>query len=375
MTALSIDGIICAESRNQPKCALCPVDQVRGAFRIDCFVAPTNRTAKPTLAQVAARAGVSETTAARALRGSTVVTRDTVTKVEKAAASLGYLRNRLAGALAGGPSNQVAVILPSLSNIVFPDVLKGLEDRLEHAGFHPVLGISNYDPDREENLIRNLLAWRPAGLVIAPSGTTDTSRSLLRGVDLPVVEIMDIDTDPVDMAVGMSHRGAGLAMARHLVARGYRRCAYIGHDLTRDHRAAARLDGFRAGLDEAGLALTACVTLPDPSSVAQGRRGLAQLLDHAEIRPDLVYFSNDDMAVGGVFHCMANAIRLPEDLAIAGFNGLELGQSLPVPLTTTASHRTRIGETAADNILMRIAGRDTKRLMDVGFSLIEGGTS
>ena len=330
---------------------------------------------KPTLFEVAARAGVSEITASRALRGSNMVTPETLQKVQEAAASLGYLRNRLAGALAGGPSNQVGVILPSLSNIVFPDVLKGLEDRLEHAGFHPVLGISNYDPQQEEQLIRNLLSWRPAGLVIAPSGMTEASRAMLSGADLPVVEIMDIDTDPVDMAVGMSHRGAGLAMARHLIARGYHRFAYVGHDITSDHRAAARLDGFKSGLTEAGLTLTGCVTLAEPSSVALGRRGLRMLLDSGDAAPDLVYFSNDDMAVGGVFHCMAAGIILPDQLAIAGFNGLEIGQSLPVALTTTASHRALIGETAAACILKRLAGEDTARMTDVGFSLVEGGTS
>ena len=304
-----------------------------------------------------------------------MVTPQTLKKVEDAAAALGYLRNRLAGALAGGPSNQVAVILPSLSNIVFPDVLKGLEDRLEHAGFHPVLGISNYDPDQEEHLIRNLLSWRPAGLVIAPSGMTPASIDLLAHSGLPVVEIMDIDTDPVDMAVGMSHRAAGLAMAGYLVKRGYTRPAYVGHDITKDRRATARLNGFCEGLADAGLSLVACLTLPEPSSVELGRRGLAMLLERPGPAPDLVYFSNDDMAVGGVFHCMAAGISLPDGLAIAGFNGLDLGQSLPRPLTTTASHRTRIGAKAASCILARLSGEETRRVIDVGFSLVEGGTA
>jgi LacI family gluconate utilization system Gnt-I transcriptional repressor len=332
---------------------------------------------KPTLSEVATLAGVSEITVSRALRGSPSVTEKTAGRVEQAAASLGYVRNRLAGALAGGPSNQVGVILPSLSNIVFPDVLNGLEIRLEKAGFHPVLGISNYDPAQEEQLIRNLLAWRPAGLVIAPSGMTSASRDLLSGAGLPVVEIMEIDSAPVDMAVGMSHHDAGADMARHLIARGYRRFGYLGHDIQRDRRAAARLAGFQAALEQADQTLAACLILPEPSSVALGRRGLAQLLTQAgaNARPDVVYLSNDDMAVGGVFHCMAQGISVPQDLALAGFNGLDLGQTLPVPLTTTATHRTRIGEVAASAILDRLEGRQTARLTDVGYTLIKGGTA
>ena len=367
MTALSIGGMI-GENRPLPPHEA----HIRPCKDHDPVPAETRRR-NPTLKEVAHLAGVSEITASRALRGSPLVTRDTIEKVQHAADTLGYLRNRLAGALAGGPSNQVGVILPSLSNIVFPDVLKGLEDRLEEAGFHPVLGISNYDPQKEEHLIRNLMSWRPAGLVIAPSRMTRVSRALLAEAGLPVVEVMDIDDPPVDMAVGLSHRAAGRAMAHHLIGCGYRRFAYIGHDIARDQRAAARLDGFRAALSEAGLDLTGCLTLEAPSSVVLGRQGLAQLL--SEARPDAVYFSNDDMAVGGVFHCMAEGIALPGQLAIAGFNGLEIGQSLPVPLTTTASHRTRIGEKAAGLILDRLAGHETERLTDIGFTLIEGGTA
>ena len=155
MTALSIGGIIKGESRLPAVFSACRQPLLKSRTLI---VQNPKQSRKPTLSEVAALAGVSEITVSRALRGSSAVTPDTIRKVQDAADSLGYLRNRLAGALAGGPSNQVGVILPSLSNIVFPDVLKGLEDRLEHAGFHPVLGISNYDPDQEE-AFRSSRSW------------------------------------------------------------------------------------------------------------------------------------------------------------------------------------------------------------------------
>lgn len=334
---------------------------------------------KPTLSEVARLAGVSEITASRALRESTAVAEGTLRKVQQAATSLGYLRNRLAGALAGGPSNQIGVILPSLANIVFADVLKGLEDSLEGAGFHPVLGISNYDPKHEEHLIRDLMAWRPAGLVIAPNDLTAASRHLLAEADFPVVEIMDVDVAPVDTCVGISHHGAGQAMAEHLLSRGYQRFAYVGHDINKDRRALARLNGFRERLGQSGNSLCAKVTLDAPSSVALGRAALVQLLRDTNRPPDVVYFSNDDMAVGGIFHCMAEHIALRSQLAIAGFNGLDIGQALPVPLTTTGSNRVRIGQKAAGVILERLAqGPDAApkgRRIDVGFTLIAGGTA
>lgn len=326
------------------------------------------------LAEVAKRAGVSEITASRALRGGQNVSAATLARVEKAASELGYVRNRLAGALAGGPSNQIGVVLPSLSNIVFPDVLKGLEDRLEADGYHPVLGISNYDAAREEKLLRSLLSWRPAGLVVASSGLTQGARALLGAADLPVVEIMDIDTTPVDMAVGISHHAAGKAMGYFLTGRGHRRFGYIGHDLDHDKRAAARLDGFRAALTEGGIAPPEVLTRATPSSVALGRELMARMLDIPD-HPDVVYFSNDDMAVGGMFECQARGLSVPDDIALAGFNGLDIGQSLPVPLTTIGSNRHRIGSIAAEQILRRIAGEPTEARVDVGFSLLRGNSA
>lgn len=330
---------------------------------------------RPTLSQVAKAAGVSEITASRALRGGSAVAKDTRHRVERAARALNYVPNRLAGTLAGGASRQVGVILPSLSNIVFADVLKGLESRLEHDGYHPILGISHYDAAREEHLLRDLLSWRPAGLVLAPTSGNAATRALLRAAEMPVVEVMDTDPDAADMAVGFSHRAAGRAMAHYLIGRGYRRIAFIGHDIATDFRARARLDGFKDGLADAGLSLCETLILDGPSSVPLGRDGLAQILARAAPRPEAVFFSNDDMAVGGVFHCQTAGLALPHDIALAGFNGLSIGQALPTPLTTIASNRAQIGFVAADHILRRLKGESPPRITQIDFRLVPGATA
>ncbi|WP_226781328.1 LacI family DNA-binding transcriptional regulator [Oceaniglobus trochenteri] len=327
-----------------------------------------------TLAQVARLAGVSEITASRAIRGAPNVSSKTAAKVQDAARAIGYVQNRVAGALAGAASNQVGVILPSLSNIVFPDVLKGLETELETADFHPVLGVSHYDRDQEERLIRSLLSWRPAGIVIAPSNLTDASRRLLRDAKLPIVEIMGLAEDPIDISVGMSHFDAGKETARHLTGLGYRSFAYVGHDISIDRRALDRLDGFRHGLAEARVVLEQTILMDEPSSIGLGRKGITRALETSE-RPRVVYFSNDDMAVGGFFECMVKGLDVPGDIAIAGFNGLEVGQNLPRPLTTISSNREEIGRVAAEQILRRLRGQPTEKRIDVKFSLIRGETA
>ena len=334
---------------------------------------------RPTLAAVARIAGVSEITASRALRGGTHVARRTLERVQDAARTINYMPNRLAGTLAGGPSQQVAVVLPSLSNSVFADVLHGLETRLEQAGHHPILGVSNYDPHQEERLVADLLSWRPAGLVLAPAVSTAETRRLLAASGVPVVEIMDVDPAPIDTTVGLSQRGAGRAMAHYLLGRGYRRFAYVGHDISTDPRALSRLLGLKEALAEAEVSLAATVMAPGPSSVPLGRNAVAQLLQDCpvgdETGPLVVCFSNDDMAVGGMFHAMSAGLDVPGDIALAGFNGLAIGQALPLPLTTIASRRVEMGERAGDALLARVQGKSVPKVQDVGFRLIIGSTA
>lgn len=328
---------------------------------------------RPTLRQVAERAGVSEITVSRVVRDSPLVAPPLAGRVRRAAAELGYVPNRLAGTLAGHASTQIAVILPALSNIVFTDVLKGLETGLEARGYHPILGISNYDPDHEADLIRGLLGWQPAGLVIATAGLSPASRAMLADAALPIVEIMDIDIDPIDMTVGISHHGAGRAIARHLLTRGHEDLAFIGHDLSRDHRARARLDGLRAELAAAGrgfrtIRLRACA-----SSVALGADMTRHLL--ARARPRVICYANDDMAIGGVFACQAAGLAIPGDIAVTGFNGLDIGQAMPAPLTTIGTRRQEIGRVAAERLIARLDGHSPPQRTDVGFALIPGATS
>jgi LacI family gluconate utilization system Gnt-I transcriptional repressor len=105
-----------------------------------------------------------------------------------------------------------------------------------------------------------------------------------------------------------------------------------------------------------------------------GRSGLAQLLAQ-QPHLDAVYFSNDDMAVGGLMHCMAAGIAVPGQLALAGFNGLEIGEALPQRLTTIRSPRYLMGQRAADHVLARLAGQEPELREDVGFEFIAGQTA
>ena len=323
-----------------------------------------------TLTDVARAAGVGESTASRVLRGHGSFSAKTRESVLDAAKSLGYVPNRIAGTLASTGSRLVGIVIPSLSNIVFPDVLRGANTVLVGAGFQPVVAVTDYELGREESLIESLLSWRPAAMMVAGLEHTARTGAMLRQARIRVAELLDTDGEGIDIVVGFSNRDAGRTSARHLVSRGYRHIGYVGHDLSRDLRAAKRFAGFRSALGEVGIEVAVEEIVPASSSIEAGRDGLARLLERGP-HLDAVYFSNDDMAMGGYFHCLARGIAIPDRLAIFGYNGLDVARSAPQPLSTILTPRVAVGEMGA----RLVCSDGPPTTVDLGFELIEGATT
>ncbi|QND28831.1 LacI family DNA-binding transcriptional regulator [Sinorhizobium meliloti] len=323
-----------------------------------------------TLAEVAEAAGVGESTVSRVLRNHGSFSGKARERVLDAVERLGYVPNRIAGTLASAGSRLVAFVIPSLTNIVFPDVLRGAGAVLEENRYQAVFSVTDYEPEREEALVAAMLAWRPTAVMLAGFEHTEGTLKMLRASGCRVVELLDIDGTAIDLAVGFSNREAGRASAEFLLKRGYRRIGYVGHDLGRDTRAGKRFEGFREALNLAGVPLLDREIRAGASSVGSGRAGLEQLLRRAP-GLDAVYFSNDDMALGGYFHCLARTIPVPTRLALFGHNGLDIGQATPQPLTTIRTPRVATGKLAAELVI----NDHPSHVADLGFELIEGATA
>lgn len=332
------------------------------------------QTETPTLDDVARLAGFSANTVSRVIRNKGSIAEETRRRVKKAIEALGYVPNRAAGSLASSSSAIIGVILPSLSNIVFPEVLRGIHAGLAGTPYQPMIGVTDYDLAKEQQLISSLLAWQPAAIITTGFDHNEDARRMLEAGSVRVAELMDIDGTPVDLSVGLSHHEAGKAMASHLLERGYRKIGYVGHDWNADRRARARYEGLCAGLAEHGLALVAEQRSPNASSTLTGRATFEGLLAQG-VELDAVAFSNDDMAVGGFMHCLAAGISVPTQVALIGFNGLEIGQSLPKPLTTVFSNRFAIGKTAVEILLGSLDRPAEPQVVNTGFSLLEGATT
>ncbi|MFS4437059.1 LacI family DNA-binding transcriptional regulator [Paracoccaceae bacterium GXU_MW_L88] len=308
----------------------------------------------PTLRDIAKRAGVSEMTASRVIRDVGYVADSTRKKVLAAAAALGYVPNQLAGALAMGRVNLVGLVIPSMRNVVFPEVLSGLSKTLRAGGFQPVIGVTDYDLDTEEQVIRDMLSWRPSGIVVAGLDHTGATRAMLRAANIPVAEVMDVDGTPIDINVGISHIDAGRAMGQAMVEKGYKTMGFGGGPLERDQRGRQRYEGFCAAVEEAGLAPPRLATYAGRSSLAMGRILLGDLLDKGPL--DAVYFGSDLLAAGAVIEAEARGLKVPSDVALAGFNGLDILEGFPRALATTRSPRFDIGVQAAQLLLRAMEG-------------------
>jgi LacI family gluconate utilization system Gnt-I transcriptional repressor len=327
-----------------------------------------------TLSEIAALANVSAITVSRVIRNKGPISEKTRKRVNDAIARFGYVPNRLAGSLASAASDLIGVVIPSLSNIVFADVLRGINQTASRHGFRTLVTVTDYRQDEEERLVTSLLSWRPVALIVTGLDHMPATRRKLKNTNVAVVEIMDTDGAPVNVSVGFSHREAGTRSAGYLLEQGYRRIGYVGHDLTRDLRARKRYKAFLQTLEQAGISIQAEILTNEGSNVSGGRAATAQILKQ---RPNIeaIYYSNDDMAIGGYFHCISANIRPREDLALMGFNGLDIGQALPQPLTTILTHRTLVGEMAARLAIDSISGQPVTQKNDVGFSIITGSTA
>ncbi|CUH82481.1 LacI family DNA-binding transcriptional regulator [Tropicibacter naphthalenivorans] len=328
-----------------------------------------------TLRDVSEASGVSEMTVSRVLRNRGDVSQATREKVLEAAKALGYVPNKIAGALASQRVNLVAVIIPSLRNMVFPEVMSGISAVLEETDLQPVVGVTDYLPEKEERVLYEMLSWRPSGVIIAGLEHTDASKAMLKASGIPVVEIMDTDGTPIDCAVGISHRRAGREMAKAILKQGYQNIGFMGTKMPLDHRARKRFEGFTQALAKEGVEIADQEFYSGGSALQKGREMTKAMLER-EPELDFLYYSNDMIAAGGLMELLDQGIDIPGRVGLAGFNGVELLQGLPRQLATMDACRTEIGTKAAQIIAARVEDpkAEVERIVELTPKLTFGDT-
>jgi LacI family gluconate utilization system Gnt-I transcriptional repressor len=328
------------------------------------------------LSDVAAKAGVSAVTVSRALRKPEMVSEDVRGRIDAAVRELGYVPNYLASALASAKTQIIGVVVPSLTNGVFVDYLRALHDFFLPKGFQVLVLNSRYSLMEEERAIATLIGHHAEALIIAGIDQTERSRTLLEGAHVPIVQTMEMAEDPIDINIGLSQHDAGYAATKYLLDLGHRKIAHIAARI--DFRAKRRMEGYQQAMADAGIDYAEMVEATTQQSTV--RRGAEMFRAVLTRIPDIeaIFCCNDDLALGALFECQRQGIRVPDDLSIVGFNDLEFCASAYPPLTSVATPRYEMARQAAEIVfeVIRGPGRRAKApRIDLGFEIVKRGST
>nr|WP_314264802.1 gluconate operon transcriptional repressor GntR [uncultured Moellerella sp.] len=324
---------------------------------------------RPSLQDVADQVGITKMTVSRFLRNPEQVSVPLRTRIAQVVDELGYIPNRAPDLLSNATSHAIGVLLPSLTNQVFAEVIRGIESVTDRSGYQTMLAHYGYSPEKEEERLMSLLSYNIDGLILAERTHTERTLRMLETSGIPVVELMDSVSPCIDTAVGIDNFEAARQMTLLMIAKGHRRIIYLG--ARQDERTLMRLHGYEQAMRDAGLPMGNIMT-PESSSYSLG----AKLLhDCRKKYPDVdgIFCTNDDIAIGAIFECQRLKIEIPKQLAVSGFHGHDVGQVMTPKLASVLTPRDQMGRKAAEVLLSRMKGKKlTQTQFDVGFELLIG---
>jgi len=306
---------------------------------------------KLTMAEVAKYVGVSAMTVSRAFRQDASVSEETRKRIMEAVDALGYVLDLSAGSLSSRRSGFIAALVPSINNSNFSDTARGITDALENTGLQLLLGYTDYSAEKEEELIEAMLRRRPEGIILTGGSHTARARRMLAKAGIPVVETWELPEDPINQVVGFSNSEAMSLLVRTLAGQGYRKFGYIGGTTARDTRGSQRRSGFQKTVEELGLGPGRMISFGvPPITMEQGGQAIVSLLERW---PDteVVLCVSDLSAFGAIMECTRRGMKVPRDIAVAGFGDYEISSICHPRITTINVDCYGIGRQAAGRLL------------------------
>ncbi|NAZ75994.1 substrate-binding domain-containing protein [Kineococcus sp. T13] len=314
-----------------------------------------------TVKEVAQRAGVSLGTVSNVLNRPEVVSEALRTRVQQAIAELGFVRNESARQLRAGVSRTIAVVVLDVANPFFTDVIAGAEDLAERHDALVVMCNSANSAEREARHLRRLDQQRVLGVLLTPvHDAPSAALTEVREHGTPVVLVDRGSGSSGHSSVAVDDVLGGRLVGEHLVGAGHRRIAYTGLP-TALRQVEERLRGLREAVGAAGGVQ---VVQASAMSVRAGSQVAAQLLaGPAAERPSAVFCANDLLALGVLNECQRRGVRVPQDLAIVGYDDIGFAATASVPLTSVRQPRELLGRTAVELLLAQVEGRPAQQLV------------
>jgi LacI family transcriptional regulator len=302
---------------------------------------------------VAEQAGVSIATVSNVVNRPHLVSAETRDRVQAVIQALGYVRDESARQLRAGRSRTLALLVLDLSNPFFVDVARGAEEAAHAAALNMITCNSGQRADREASYLAMLAEQRVRGVLVSPVGTAAASLALFRRSKIPYVLVDRRSLDGACCSVSVDDVAGGAIAARHLIETGHRRIAFVnGPDVLVQCR--EREQGFRSAIGDAEVSLIEVGAL----NVGSGRDAGARILGLSP-RPTAIFCANDLLALGVLQAMVSAGVRVPEDVAIIGYDDIEFASAAAVPLTSVRQPAARIGQKAAELLIDETSGVGT----------------
>jgi LacI family transcriptional regulator len=307
-----------------------------------------------TIRDVARAAGVSIATASRALNQSSLVAAGTRATVRAAADRLHYSPHAGARSLITSRTHTIGVLLPDLYGEFFSEVIRGIDQRVQQGGYHCLISSARHGGPSLEAALRAMRGRVDGVVLMSPEFTGELSRRTLPA-GFPVVLLNSAPTQLPHPSLTIANFEGARAMVRHLAGLGHRRIALI-RGAAGNFDAEERRRGYRAALAEAGLPPAPALEIPGDFSETAGVAGARALLELPE-PPTAIFAANDGMAIGALFALRDAGRRVPEDIAIGGFDDIPMARYVEPSLTSVHVDISALGERAATRLLALLEGR------------------
>ncbi len=298
---------------------------------------------------MANRAGVSPATVSRFFNSPDVVSADAKRRIHAAATELGYIRNRMAGAMHNRFSGTIGLVVPTINNAIFSELIAAFSAQLLLHDRTMLVASHNYDLTLEVSIIRTLLERKIDGIALVGQHHLNSAIDMLQVRSVPVVALWGYQPDAAIPFVGADNQLAAKKVTQHLIEQGHTDIAFLFPETNSNDRAADRQKGAIDAMREAGLNVPAHRQLTCSYNIAESKATTLEILN--EDKPSAVVCGNDVIAHGVIYAAQELSLDLPQDLSVVGIGDFAGSADIVPALTTVRLPARRIGKVAADALV------------------------
>ena len=303
----------------------------------------------PGIVDVAALAGVSPATVSRFFNSPDVVRPATKSKIQAAATELGYIRDRMAGAMHNRFSGTIGLVVPTINNAIFSELIESFSSHLQQHDRTMLVASHNYDLNLEASIIRSLLERRIDGIALVGQHHLDSAMDMLKVRSVPVIALWGYHPQASIPFVGADNALAAHKVTNHLIRQGHRDIAFIFPDTENNDRAKDRKGGALKAMKDAGLPIPPHRIHTCPYDIGQSKRTAIDIINND--KPSAIVCGNDVIAHGVIYASQEKSLSLPDDLSIVGIGDFAGSADIVPSLTTVRLPANRIGQIAADALV------------------------